>query len=415
MVNAILAKRVNHIVTKGDNPAWPKGSKSRGFSIWRSNASGWGANVINRIIEVFECKFTKEIPDTTPVQYILPAGSIGQLASSSEELIYLRGGGRYLFKIGNNCVAVVHDSRYTALDGSSVAPAASVIRPVLTNATKEELNAEINITKGLIENKVSLDVYNENDQLIKSDISNLQVSYNQISSTVSKIINGTQEISGVVTQSNFVTIFSSNKNALGQEVIESINVGGGGVTIDASRINLNGAISANGNVQITTDGKLIAVNGEFTGKITATEGRFGNLKISGNKFVAESGSGIEFSSPGSGYTRINTIGTNISIKNDSGVCLALDGRGKGGSNTACLNIINDEYGKAINSTGSAEFILKTGGSILFMSESSRLYNIQILSDRTTFEKPVYFKNLTEAPSSNYYLCIDIKTKQLYYR
>ena len=406
------------VATKlGDaKPKWS--THEYGFSmncVWRSNASGWGANVINRIIEVFECKFTKEIPDTTPVQYILPAGSIGQLASSSEELIYLRGGGRYLFKIGNNCVAVVHDSRYTAPDGSSVAPAASVIRPVLTNATKKELNAEINITKGLIENKVSLDVYNENDQLIKSDISNLQVSYNQISSTVSKIINGTQEISGVVTQSNFVTIFSSNKNALGQEVIESINVGGGGVTIDASRINLNGAISANGNVQITTDGKLIAVNGEFTGKITATEGRFGNLKISGNKFVAESGSGIEFSSPGSGYTRINTIGTNISIKNDSGVCLALDGRGKGGSNTACLNIINDEYGKAINSTGSAEFILKTGGSILFMSESSRLYNIQILSDRTTFEKPVYFKNLTEAPSSNYYLCIDIKTKQLYYR
>jgi len=32
VVNAILAKRVNHIVTKGDNPAWPKGSKSRGFS-----------------------------------------------------------------------------------------------------------------------------------------------------------------------------------------------------------------------------------------------------------------------------------------------------------------------------------------------------------------------------------------------
>lgn len=280
------------VATKlGDaKPKWS--THEYGFSmncVWRSNASGWGANVINRIIEVFECKFTKEIPDTTPVQYILPAGSIGQLASSSEELIYLRGGGRYLFKIGNNCVAVVHDSRYTALDGSSVAPAASVIRPVLTNATKKELNAEINITKGLIENKVSLDVYNENDQLIKSDISNLQVSYNQISSTVSKIINGTQEISGVVTQSNFVTIFSSNKNALGQEVIESINVGGGGVTIDASRINLNGAISANGNVQITTDGKLIAVNGEFTGKITATSGIIGGFKIGSNMIgVADS-------------------------------------------------------------------------------------------------------------------------------
>lgn len=409
--------RIEVITRLGDaKPKWS--THEYGFSmncVWRSNASGWGANVINRIIEVFEYRFTKEIPDTTPVQYILPAGSIGQLTSSSEELIYLRGGGRYLFKIGNNCVAVVHDSRYTALDGSSVAPAASVIRPVLTNVMKTEFDSQITQLKDSIDLRVTKTDYNNDQQIVNKDISDLQINYNQISSTVSKIINGTQEISGVVTQSNFVTIFSSNKNALGQEVIESINVGGGGVTIDASRINLNGAISANGNVQITTDGKLIAVNGEFTGKITATEGRFGNLKISGNKFVAESGNGIEFSSPGSGYTRINTIGTNISIKNDSGVCLALDGRGKGGSNTACLNIINDEYGKAINSTGSAEFILKTGGSILFMSESSRLYNIQILSDRTTFEKPVYFKNLTEAPSSNYYLCIDRKTKQLYYR
>lgn len=409
--------RIEVTTELGDaKPKWS--THEYGFSmncVWRSNRSGWGANVVNRIIEVFEYSFTKEIPDTTPVQYILPAGSIGQLISSSEELIYLRGGGRYLFKIGNNCVAVVHDSRYTAPDGTTVAPVASVIRPVLTNVMKTEFDSQITQLKDSIDLRVTKTDYNNDQQIVNKDISDLQINYNQISSTVSKIINGTQEISGVVTQSNFVTIFSSNKNALGQEVIESINVGGGGVTIDASRINLNGAISANGNVQITTDGKLIAVNGEFTGKITATEGRFGNLKISGNKFVAESGNGIEFSSPGSGYTRINTIGTNISIKNDSGVCLALDGRGKGGSNTACLNIINDEYGKAINSTGSAEFILKTGGSILFMSESSRLYNIQILSDRTTFEKPVYFKNLTEGPSSNYYLCIDRKTKQLYYR
>ena len=31
MVNAILAKRVNHIVTKGDNPAWPKGQSRVAF------------------------------------------------------------------------------------------------------------------------------------------------------------------------------------------------------------------------------------------------------------------------------------------------------------------------------------------------------------------------------------------------
>lgn len=423
--------RIEVITRLGDaKPKWS--THEYGFSmncVWRSNASGWGANVINRIIEIFECKFTKEIPDTTPVQYILPAGSIGQLASSSEELIYLRGGGRYLFKIGNNCVAVVHDSRYTALDGSSVAPAASVIRPVLTNATKEELNAEINITKGLIENKVSLDVYNENDQLIKSDISNLQVSYNQISSTVSKIINGTQEISGVVTQSNFVTIFSSNKNALGQEVIESINVGGGGVTIDASRINLNGAISANGNVQITTDGKLIAVNGEFTGKITATEGEIAGLKLSNNGLrssdfnasskigscyakngfsVYASGSGVLAPSTGMLQAGIITAtGTNAEI-------IGLEIIAKNTSSYATLSKITALKLRAIDYVDDNKKMAPTAA--LIVDEGVSIFNGDVeVNGKSTFNGAVYFKNLTEAPSSNYYLCIDRKTKQLYYR
>lgn len=423
--------RIEVTTELGDaKPKWS--THEYGFSmncVWRSNGSGWGANVVNRIIEVFEYRFTKEIPDTTPVQYILPAGSIVQIISSSEELIYLRGGGRYLFKIGNNCVAVVHDSRYTAPDGSSVAPAASVIRPVLTNATKEELNAEINITKGLIENKVSLDVYNENDQLIKSDISNLQVSYNQISSTVSKIINGTQEISGVVTQSNFVTIFSSNKNALGQEVIESINVGGGGVTIDASRINLNGAISANGNVQITTDGKLIAVNGEFTGKITATEGEIAGLKLSNNGLrssdfnasskigscyakngfsVYASGSGVLAPSTGMLQAGIITAtGTNAEI-------IGLEIIAKNTSSYATLSKITALKLRAIDYVDDNKKMAPTAA--LIVEEGVSIFNGDVeVNGKSTFNGAVYFKNLTEAPSSNYYLCIDRKTKQLYYR
>lgn len=427
--------RIEVATELGDaKPKWS--THEYGFSmncVWRSNASGWGANVINRIIEVFECKFTKEIPDTTPVQYILPAGSIGQLVSSSEELIYLRGGGRYLFRIGNNCVAVVHDSRYTALDGSSVAPSASVIRPVLTNATKEELNAEINITKGLIENKVSLDVYNENDQLIKSDISNLQVSYNQISSTVSKIINGTQEISGVVTQSNFVTIFSSNKNALGQEVIESINVGGGGVTIDASRINLNGAISANGNVQITTDGKLIAVNGQFTGKITATEGEIAGLKLSNNglkssDFNASSKVGSCYAKNGfSVYTSGSGILTPSTGGMQAGIITAV---GDFISHITGLEIIAKEtsynYGssskvtalriEATNRYSGTPFdpplaIEVVSGDVLFGGKMT-------VNNQSIFRGKIYL-NLNNIPNisgaSNYYLCINRSTGQLSYR
>lgn len=425
--------RIEVTTELGDaKPKWS--THEYGFSmncVWRSNGSGWGANVVNRIIEVFEYRFTKEIPDTTPVQYILPAGSIGQLASSSEEFIYLRGGGRYLFKIGNNCVAVVHDSRYTVPDGSSIAPSASsVIRPVLTNATKEELNAEINITKGLIENKVSLDVYNENDQLIKSDISNLQVSYNQISSTVSKIINGTQEISGVVTQSNFVTIFSSNKNALGQEVIESINVGGGGVTIDASRINLNGAISANGNVQITTDGKLIAVNGEFTGKITATEGEIAGLKLSNNGLrssdfnasskigscyakngfsVYASGSGVL--APSTGMLQAGII----TATGDNAEIIGLEIIAKNTSSYATLAKITALKLRAIDYVDDSKKMAPTAA--LIVEEGVSIFNGDVeVNGKSTFNGAVYFKNVQNVNGKkNYYLCIDRSTGQLYYR
>lgn len=415
-------------VTTELGDAKPKWSTHKdGFSmncVWRSNRSGWGANVVNRIIEVFEYRFTE--------QNIHPAGSIGQLTSSSEELIYLRGGGRYLFKIGNNCVAVVHDSRYTAPDGSSVAPAASVIRPVLTNATKEELNAEINITKGLIENKVSLDVYNENDQLIKSDISNLQVSYNQISSTVSKIINGTQEISGVVTQSNFVTIFSSNKNALGQEVIESINVGGGGVTIDASRINLNGAISANGNVQITTDGKLIAVNGEFTGKITATEGEIAGLKLSNNGLrssdfnasskkgscyakngfsVYASGSGVL--APSTGMLQAGII----TATGDNAEIIGLEIIAKNTSGNATLSEITALKLRAIDYVDDSIKMAPTAA--LIVEEGVSIFRDAVeIAGKSTFRNKIYL-DLASIPNisgaSNYYLCINRSTGQLSYR
>lgn len=302
-----------------------------------------------------------------------------------------------------------------------------------TTATKEELNTEINITKGLIENKVSLDVYNENDQLIKSDISNLQVSYNQISSTVSKIINGTQEISGVVTQSNFVTIFSSNKNALGQEVIESINVGGGGVTIDASRINLNGAISANGNVQITTDGKLIAVNGQFTGKITATEGEIAGLKLSNNGLrssdfnasskigscyakngfsVYASGAGILKPSTGGMQAGIITaVGDFISHITGLEIIAKETSYNYGSSSKVTALRIQAEnryYGTPFDPPLAIEVV---SGDVLFGGKMT-------VNNTSIFRGQIYL-NLNNIPNisgaSNYYLCINRSTGRLSYR
>lgn len=406
--------------------------ESGGYSMlcaWTVNGSGWGSITVHRVIESSQWGWT-ELDPSSPDRLKIPFGSIGQLTNNNEEYILLRGGGKYRFRITNNCVPIEHNSRYTVYGGQHVDPQSSVIGPVLTNATKEELNAEINITKGLIENKVSLDVYNENDQLIKSDISNLQVSYNQISSTVSKIINGTQEISGVVTQSNFVTIFSSNKNALGQEVIESINVGGGGVTIDASRINLNGAISANGNVQITTDGKLIAVNGEFTGKITATEGEIAGLKLSNNGLrssdfnasskigscyakngfsVYASGSGVL--APSTGMLQAGII----TATGDNAEIIGLEIIAKNTSSYATLAKITALKLRAIDYVDDSKKMAPTAA--LIVEEGVSIFNGDVeVNGKSTFNGAVYFKNVQNVNGKkNYYLCIDRSTGQLYYK
>ena len=412
---------LNVALDSGTKPSWS--THDFGFTvrcIWESSANGWGTASINRIIEDYHYRCSN----------VIPAGDINQMTHSSNEYIYVRGGGKYYFAATNLTSEPSLKTSAFTVSNQTIDVRTSVTAPTITNATKEELNAEINITKGLIENKVSLDVYNENDQLIKSDISNLQVSYNQISSTVSKIINGTQEISGVVTQSNFVTIFSSNKNALGQEVIESINVGGGGVTIDASRINLNGAISANGNVQITTDGKLIAVNGEFTGKITATEGEIAGLKLSNNglrssDFNASSkiGScyaknGFSVYASGSGVLAPSTGMLQAGIITATGTQASITGLeiiAKNTSSYATLAKITALKLRAIDYVDDSKKMAPTAA--LIVDEGVSIFNGDVeVNGKSTFNGAVYFKNVQNVNGkSNYYLCIDRSTGQLYYR
>ena len=414
---------LNVALGSGTKPSWS--THDLGFTvrcIWESSADEWGTASINRIIEDYHYRFSN----------VIPAGDINQMTHSSNEYIYVRGGGKYYFAATNLTSEPSLKTSAFTVSNQTIDVRTSVTAPTITNATKEELNAEINITKGLIENKVSLDVYNENDQLIKSDISNLQVSYNQISSTVSKIINGTQEISGVVTQSNFVTIFSSNKNALGQEVIESINVGGGGVTIDASRINLNGAISANGNVQITTDGKLIAVNGEFTGKITATEGEIAGLKLSNNglrssDFNASSkiGScyaknGFSVYASGSGVLAPSTGMLQAGIITATGTQASITGLeiiAKNTSGNATLSEITALKLRAIDYVDDSIKMAPTAA--LIVEEGVSIFRDAVeIAGKSTFRNKIYL-NLASIPNisgaSNYYLCINRSTGQLSYR
>ena len=414
-------------------PEWS--THESGFSmncVWRSNGSGWGAFTVKRTIEVFEYRFTKEIPDTTPVQYILPAGSIGQLTSSSEELIYLRGGGRYLFKIGNNCVAVVHDSRYTAPDGTAVAPVTSVIRPVLTNVMKTEFDSQITQLKNSINLRVTKTDYDKNNQVLNQSIGNLQTSYNSISGTVSSLNTRLQTVekAGYITTSQGNTLYASKKLENGNELISYINQDATNTTIKAKNINLNGAISANGNIRITTDGKLIAVNGQFTGKITATEGEIAGLKLSNNGLrssdfnasskvgscyakngfsVYASGSGVLAPSTGALQAGI------ITATGDNAEIIGLEIIAKNTSSYATLAKITALKLRAIDYVDDSKKMAPTAA--LIVEEGVSIFNGDVeVNGKSTFNGAVYFKNVQNVNGkSNYYLCIDRSTGQLYYR
>lgn len=432
----INVTRIEVTTELGDaKPKWS--THEYGFSmncVWRSNMSGWGANVVNRIIEVFECKFTKEIPDTTPVQYILPAGSIGQLISSSEELIYLRGGGRYTFRIGNNCVAVVHDSRYTAPDGTAVAPVTSVIRPVITNATKTEFDSQITQLKDSINLRVTKTDYDKNNQDLNQSIGNLQTSYNSISGTVSSLNTRLQTVekAGYITTSQGNTLYASKKLENGNELISYINQDATNTTIKAKNINLNGAISANGNIQITTDGKLIAVNGEFTGKITATEGEIAGLKLSNNglrssDFNASSkiGScyaknGFSVYASGSGVLAPSTGMLQAGIITATGTQASITGLeiiAKNTSSSATVSEITALKLRAIDYVDDSIKMAPTAA--LIVEEGVSIFRDAVeIAGKSTFRNKIYL-NLASIPNisgaSNYYLCINRSTGQLSYR
>lgn len=429
------------VTTKlGDaKPKWS--THNGGFSmncVWRSNGSQWGANVVSRIIEVFEYRFTKEIPDTTPVLYILPAGSIGQLISSSEELIYLRGGGRYLFKIGDNCVAVVHDSRYTAPDGSSVAPVASVIRPVpdlealdyLKIALKEETTIEGGlISTSLIKVGAKQNGVNWNERAGICGIGDTDNSIRfyaggDLDSAIRRVSGGDgTKANFVVTQAG--RLFASDAIIEGNITVKNLTTASGKVVITES-----GQLVAS---DAEIHGRIIATSGEFTGKITATEGEIAGLKLSNNGLrssdfnasskigscyakngfsVYASGAGVLTPSIGGMQAGIITaVGDFISHITGLEIIAKETSYNYGSSSKVTALRIQAEnryYGTPFDPPLAIEVV---SGDVLFGGKMT-------VNNTSIFRGQIYL-NLNNIPNisgaSNYYLCINRSTGQLSYR
>lgn len=89
---------------------------------------------------------------------------------------------------------------------------------------------------------------------------------NAIASEVSRATGAENELSSRITQ----TASSISSKVSKGEVISEINQSAETVKIQASKIALEGTVTANGNVTIGTDGKLTAKNGSFEGTVDAT-------------------------------------------------------------------------------------------------------------------------------------------------
>ena len=97
-------------------PSWA--THGSGFTLnlkWRTNGSGWGTTAVRRIIDQYFEQFTNQTI----------CGGITQMTNSSTEVVWLRGGGQYLFKFSRNLSATAQTTTYT-VNSQSVTPTSAV-------------------------------------------------------------------------------------------------------------------------------------------------------------------------------------------------------------------------------------------------------------------------------------------------
>lgn len=176
------------------------------------------------------------------------------------------------------------DNKFTAYRTalSNYSAAVENANKAIQDYLKSEFEADLDVQADRITAEVKRidSLYNEKAGWITRSEGNTfwatKSEYNSLSGTV------TNYASEIVQMANKITSTVSQDDYNGDKIVSLIHQTAAEITIQASKINLNGAITANDNVQITTDGRIIAKNATISGTITASSGSIANFKIEGS-------------------------------------------------------------------------------------------------------------------------------------
>lgn len=261
--------RIECIVSlnSGTKPSWS--THASGFSvrkIWEVNGSGWGTNPINRRVLVSDYAFA----DSDPVR------GVGQLSNSSEEYVYVRGGGKYLFYISHNISATLHTSTYTT-NSQSVAPTtsapAAISTPTLTFSAGKFSALSYKPLTGI------------NTVNIPTNTSHLTNDSGFWTGTRYWANVAVSTASSTSTQPTFNTCYTSNWfRSTGSTGWYSQTYGGGWYMTDSTWIRTYGSKSVYQNTgQIRTDGYLVTNRGITVGATSPNNGTY-KSHVTGNSW-----------------------------------------------------------------------------------------------------------------------------------
>lgn len=254
-------------LNSGTKPSWS--THANGFSvrkIWEVNGSGWRTNPINRRILVSDYAFA----DSDPVR------GVGQLSNSSEEYVYVRGGGKYLFYISHNISATLHTSTYTT-NSQSVAPTtsapAAISTPTLTFSAGKFSALSYKPLTGI------------NTVNIPTNTSHLTNDSGFWTGTRYWANIAVSTASSTSTQPTFNTCYTSNWfRSTGSTGWYSESYGGGWYMTDSTWIRTYGSKSVYQNTgQIRTDGYLVTNGGITVGATSPNNGTY-KSHVTGNSW-----------------------------------------------------------------------------------------------------------------------------------